>query len=739
MKYRLKFGTLKDSKKISISVFVAGLVVYFCGHFGIFAYSSINRSSPIEVDDAYCYIVKAVQMHECFLQNSPALTDLLQQISTPSENYKISFEKYRTYHRNFFIYHTLHSSFLVGIHALGFSWEDAYLIVNGIGTFIMGLSVSFLLYVLWGAGAAGFALFLLSFQIFPEQGIRYIVPSSLALCIGMTTWAAIVRWKDRAGWFMLCAIAAMVAMHLAGGIYSLIAIILYLSTARDPFSKRRLAFFGAGMLLIVIPYIIPHIISRPIVSYSLPEAPKGWDYWSEVKRNFTVAVSVVNSWASSKWIDVSKTASEGYKLFGYTIKNKHSCLSSISVAFLIIIGFIGADSSKKKPIGCLLFLFFGLLVFSLISKAFMVPGYSLSAAMGFKRFWVGFVIILTGAIGNAGWIWLSRLLARFYRKGIDVGTPLPDTSVINLKRYGEKPYTLFIVFLALISSLHFITHQALSLNRYLHDINYVVDEQNWYLDPKQPKTLLSMAKESDTVLYMRNEAMQFFFTHGTYRLGAVYSRVVMDTPEEDRWIKNNSKIKYLVTLNPLEESIRSRLFLNKYKSLGIISEEAIDKHSIYIKIENHSNKPVTLNIYSEQGNTKYTELHIERGFSGWVQVFQTATASGALKKTQSGTPQAVTDIHRTSHSGAKINGILVKTKVKDLPVIINGVRIGKEKDLNWPWDQGISLVLSSESNKRSFSFKSSSLYPRNDRSFKVLADSGVTLFAEVVGSAETLK
>src|SRR5687768_17485890 len=156
-----------------------------------------SRTVPVETDDAYTYIVKAAQMQDCFLQNCPALNDLREQLTAPSKNLHISWARYREYVRAFLVYHPLHSLILMGLHSTGFSWEASYNVLEVAGNLTLSLAVIYWLYSLFGAGPAGVALLFLAFTPFPNQGLHYVVPSNLALGIGILTWASLLQRPKR--------------------------------------------------------------------------------------------------------------------------------------------------------------------------------------------------------------------------------------------------------------------------------------------------------------------------------------------------------------------------------------------------------------------------------------------------------------------------------------------------------------------------------------------------------------
>ncbi len=232
----------------------------------------LNRSVPVEADDAYTYIIKAAEMERCFSQGCPALVDLRKQLTIPTSNELTTWLRYREYSRAFVVYHPLHSLLMVGLHKTGLTWEAAYNVITVSGVIFIGLAIGYLLYVLWGPVVAGIALAGLSITLFPGQGLHYIVPSNLSLGIAIFTWATIIHQKDRARWIMVAGILAMITMHTTGRLYALIALALFwiltgwrmaLAHAQAIFDCSRARPVAGSSLFWVAP---DHLAARPACS-----------------------------------------------------------------------------------------------------------------------------------------------------------------------------------------------------------------------------------------------------------------------------------------------------------------------------------------------------------------------------------------------------------------------------------------------------------------------------------------
>src|SRR5690349_399174 len=208
-------------------LFTAGVLLFTSVQLMMVIVPNRNRTSPVETDDAYTYILKAAEMQQCFLQECPALNDLRQQLTASSENEEISWLRYREYVRAFAVYHPLHSMLLASLHAAGLPWAASYTSIQIAGSLFLSLAVSYWLYRLFGAGPAGIALFFLAFTPFPGQGLHYIVPSNLALGIGMLTWASLLKRTSRSRWIVIGSPLLLVLMHPIGRLYALLGMVLF--------------------------------------------------------------------------------------------------------------------------------------------------------------------------------------------------------------------------------------------------------------------------------------------------------------------------------------------------------------------------------------------------------------------------------------------------------------------------------------------------------------------------------
>ena len=262
-------------------IFVLGLLTWAGVQGALINIPLWTRALPPEPDDAYIYLSKAPQMAQCFIrQDCPALEDLRTQTDQAGKSAATAWEASRARVTAFTVYHPLHSALILGLHASGLSWETAYKVLCSAGSALFLLGLGLLLHALVGPGPAGAALFLLAFQVFPGQGLHYVVPSNLALGIAMVVWARILAHRGDCPWCLTLGTAAMLGMHPAGLLYSLVSLLLaFLSGRGAPRPGRRFAALAATALLTALGFILPLLSTHPELARAPEPLPDGFNPW----------------------------------------------------------------------------------------------------------------------------------------------------------------------------------------------------------------------------------------------------------------------------------------------------------------------------------------------------------------------------------------------------------------------------------------------------------------------------
>jgi hypothetical protein len=664
------------------TVFLLGLIIYLVVQLRLVLIPILNRSVPVEADDAYTYIIKAAEMESCFLQDCPALADLRKQLAEPSSDEQVIWLRYREYTRAFVVYHPLHSLLLAGLDKAGFTWESAYNVITVSGVIFISLAIGYLLYVLWGPVVAGIALAGLSISLFPGQGLHYIVPSNLSLGIAIFTWAVVIHKKERARWFMLAGILAMISMHTNGRLYALITEALFwlVTGGQLPWRMPRKSLIAAslGLLLVVLSFALPLVIQRPDLLVKADPLPPAWQPRQGLINNLTAAGVIVTAWGAA---------------FG-----------SLLVAGLLVgAGLYFTPRHRLKPVLSLLVL---LVAVAAATLFYVLPRYPAEA---FGRIWVPLAILLTGLIAQAFVGWISALSSSLLAVVQHRTTPIFRGRWI-LSRQGWALVGMVALGVAFLSAAFIYVPSGTSAVSQTSEI--MTNKQNISLDPSQPALLLS--KDCGKVLYMDEVPMHFYLTRGALRCGAIYYPPLAKTPYENPWVKNNKKIRYLVAWNP--SVIRgtntggSTRVLTAGDQLTIRNLASRRLDSIWISFDNPGPE-VTL-------TAKATDSSLPEATD--IQLKVPARSSSSVK---------ITD-----QAGITATDITLAMPEDSQLIRIEGIRVDPLSNLNWPWDTGISLDYQPANPlvlPTTITFNSNDLAPTLGRPIHVLADNGDTVLAEV--------
>ena len=663
-------------------IFALGLLLYLYAQVGMSLIPILNRSAPVEADDAYTYILKAVEMESCFYQNCPALMELKPQLVAPTTEEMPRWLRYREYGRAFVIYTPLHSAFILAFHSAGFSWEASYNIVWICGSIFLGLVIAYFLYVLFGPGTAGVALALFSPLVLPSHGVLYIVPTNLALGIAMLMWALIIRYKDRAAWVMLAGILAMLAMHPVGRIYAVVTCFFYFIFASRPRSKRIWILCASVLALVAIAFLLPKIISSPVLSFKADPPPEDWTMWIGLSDTFKrVYGYVVEMWVMP--------------FGGY-----------ISVAVLLLIGSLSISIERRKT---LLIIGGPLAALLAASMMYLLPRYP---AELFSRIWVAVVVILIGIIGQAlitmmKYIYLS--LRYIYH---EIETRLHSASP-TLSARG-RVLAVGVVIISIIGINWTDSYISNTTQFRKGTMTQMESHNDLALDPSQPATAHSRLSANDSILYTNEILMHFFFSRGTLQFGAVYYPALKNTPDAKQWVEQNDKIKYIVAYNQIGRAsfaAPGALSLDPGKKFKITTPPT-DISSISFHFENPGEEASIAFCIMDEAQTENPApvmLNLPAKSSGWQNI-------SAL-----GDP-IVSSFY------------MVVTGTRN-PVKLKGLRINGDVSLNWPWDRGVTLSTAPPHDKiepEIVRFETTDLVPKFNRPLKVVADNGSAVLAEVL-------
>jgi hypothetical protein len=662
-------------------LFTVGVLLFTSVQLMMVVRPIMSRSAPVDTDDSYTYILKAVEMQDCFLQNCPALNDLREQLTAPSKKSPIAWARYREYVRAFSVYHPLHSLILTGMHSIGLAWEDSYNVIEVAGSLFLSLAISVWLYRLFGAGPAGIALLLLAFTPLPKQGLHYIVPSNLALGIGMLSWGSLLQRHSHSYWILIGSTLALVLMHPIGRLYALLGVFLFILWNAKQMRRRDWLVSGLSIFIVATTFLLPLIITRPELSFPAEPPPAHWNVWSGYYNNIIEAASFVISWL---------------RLHG-----------GFPIAVLFI--FVGLVSlprlEPRTRVLSMAILLGGLLCASLLQ---VLPRYPAEA---FARIWIPSIIFLTGLIAHGIWRWAAAVIhgsRQILQAGLqdfrDEGWILSTPGWVGL----------FLLFFGLVLAYSTVNHVIDGQRTFREALIITINRQNSRLDIEQPSILLKAGCED--VLYMFEVPMHLYLTHGALACGAIYHPALARTSEEAQWIQDNQNLGYVVTWNPTIQATLTKggnpLTLENGERLEFQVPEDWASPWVYIYLENPGGDArLDVSPLSTEDGEKpkiVERISIPANWSGWQAIDITAD-----------------ELARGFHlDGAQVSGT----------IFLRGIKSDLDSVLNWPWDQGLILIpeiSDPDVQGNEINFNTANLVPYSNWSLTVVDDQGDTVLLKV--------
>jgi hypothetical protein len=603
-------------------------------------------------------------------------------LTAPTADPDLAWVRYREYHRAFVQYHPLHSLILAGLHGLGMSWEAAWAVLSVVGAALIGVGVGLLLLTLLGPGAAGIGLLLLAPQIFPVQGLHYIVPSSLALGLALFLWAGIMHWGRRAGPLLVGGTLLLVGMHTMGRIYALAALALWLVVSgawrvpRGPDDRRDLRRWGRGLIpallaaaLVGLSFLLPLLITRPEMRILSDPPPPNWTVAAGLAANLGAAAALVSAWA----------ADGGGPLI---------------VGVLLSLGLLTLAPRRRLALGTLLGL---LLALSAAAQIYLLPRYPGDM---FIRLWVALAIVLTGLLAMVIWAWGQALLVWLTEARRGLGSLSDPQWLLN----GRGWRLLLLIALGLTLARHTAVLTGRGLRTQNESIAIQAAKQNVRLDAAQPETIT--AAGCGRVAYTDEVPLHFFLSRGLWHCDTVFLPALADAAARAEALTG---AQWGVAWNPstaVETSGRGALALASWESLDIAVAPRQSLADLRLLIVNPGpalNVPVYALPFDPKARP-LARLRLTAGAQGWERL-----------KLPPGT-----------------TGVRLTLAEADRRFWIDGLRLSGEAVTFWPWDQDVRLTHypSGGAAPRPITFTLGALFPEAARPPALVSDVGATVLVQ---------
>jgi hypothetical protein len=487
---------------------LAGLMLYLLLQGALMNLPLANWSLLPELDDTLTYVLKSRQMQECWSQNCPAINDLRQQLPLPGATPAAAHQLSLAFSRIFPVYHPLFSLILLGMTKVGLGLMSAYQLLWRISPLIFGLAFLYLLVQLTEPAAAGIALALLAFKIYPDTGLHHLVPSNLTMALAVVVWARIISRQGWAPWTLALSSILLPAMHPVGVLYTIVSILLALVLAKPP--ERKKVGLVVGFMVLVISSIF--LISSfdkglSLVHFTLiPPVPNPLLYMlrGAVQNMLSITIGIVRSAGG---------------IFG------------AAPVFLtaVVLGFLALPLEKRRANLAIVVIY----ILFLFGMLFYVSSHPGDVVL---RLWIPLVVILFGLVGEA--FCYAWRLSRDFLQNLKA-----KANIFNL--VNCLPLILIAVLLGY--ALQMIATGGEQVYTY---VDFLRQRQPLVFNPGQPEMLLSQAKAEDRVFYNSLIIMPYFFIHGTMRLGAVYYHPALQGNAATEKSLRDPHVHYAVTYNP---------------------------------------------------------------------------------------------------------------------------------------------------------------------------------------------
>jgi hypothetical protein len=655
---------------------------------------------PPELDDSVTYVLKTKLLQERFWQQlPPAVADLQQELHEPTDDTGIARQQALAGSRIFPFYHPLFSLLLIGLNKLGLDLMTAFKVVWSLGPLVFGLAFAYFLTSLFGAAAAGLALILLAFKVFPDTGLHYVVPSNLAMAMAVLIWGRLLKSGGQAPWTLAFGSLALISMHPIGAIYAVMSAALAFLLADSKVRCKTylpLLFVVAAVLLLFIfsaftrVPLIPNLLNMPGGSFSIAAMARG---------------------AVSSGLEVlSNIRRTGGGLFG----SPPFFYTAAALGLLTL-----PDQAQRSVVK--------LLILYLVFLGGVLFYRSTHPADIFLRLWIPLVVVLFGLVGQAlvfagkstisFWQNLRENSRRLWNGDFQLLWPVVLCTL--LIGYAQEMSIKGVEILA-TTAKHMQTSQPLDFS------------------PQQPQLLLSLAQPGDKVFYNSIIIMPYYLSQGATRLGAVYYHSAFQrSPSLSRWLLL-PELHYAAVYNPLVyhpsfAGLDENHWWQSYPDFYYSPLPKIKKFG-----------PLAKDGQLAAADFSWLELEVKTGDSPKIlkiKIKNPGEASSLELLPVSASRTMLTPYKITAHVPAYWSGwitldLTAAPKVKRFRILLpsgvpsyrlNGMVFGEER-LLWPWSQKASLTLMPRegSEEITVSFDPAAILPPplNDRVVSILDDQG---------------
>jgi hypothetical protein len=453
-----------------------------------------TRAMPPEVDDTLFYLLRGQYLLECPREDcigaETIRAEFDKMIAEHRGNYEPSYQKFVF----FSIHAPLHVAFIGALRTLGLDWMTAQWAFIIAGIVIITCGIALWLRSAFGEGPAGLAALLVGTTYFVGQGLIWIVPSNVALGLGLLACGLAVSLQRRAAVWLAILFWMIVFMHVTGRGIAVLAMATYVIAIGPPWQRRDLVPLLSGILAIGLYTALPLIFSRPDF-----HTPFGYEGFTGNPLDV-----IIGNIIETDRVTLRTTSIAG----GF-----------IGMAVVAVIALIALPPGRRRPVAAFLVLGAGFCVLSLVHINPRIP------AELFARLWVLIAVTLTGAAAFVLWKGLPYVFLKRTDVALAVNGPTNDGRAFLSSDVWRLLAAVAYVGLALGA----IIHVAAGLYLIERARIMVAGRHDFAFNREQPAMLLKDG--CGTVGYSRQEAVHIYWLYGAMRCK---SRVAMSTESLSR-------------------------------------------------------------------------------------------------------------------------------------------------------------------------------------------------------------
>ncbi|MBF0182321.1 MAG: hypothetical protein HQM03_20085 [Magnetococcales bacterium] len=638
-----------------------------------------RQSFPYYARPSLFYLMRAVQLDQCYLQDCPALKDIKDQIEILGNNFAVLKDSTISYLTLYTQFYSILIYIIKKITQL--SWLAADIAIISAAGLIVAIGIAWWLRELFGSTAAGLALlFLTGVNFLPEPGIFFSNPNALAMGFSMLFWAILIRKRGQVDGWLLPMVAIQVLTHSAGFGYAGITIAVFMWYHGWPVRARPMVYIGLSIFFIVSMHLIALLVQMPVM------------------------------WAYDKYPLIESSADVPVLDYVLTLLNYFAI--GWQPMLIVLIVAIWQLMRTKQTIALV---FVGLC--TLLCAVALLATNSWSASGIFSRYWILLALLLVGMTASFVVTCLTSLGGLLQRNANPCG-PFVASGLY----YG-------LLVLLPLANLYVTKHMYFTRESPMAWSRDLAQRENFYFDTNQVKMLFDSKNKCNKILYMNypNEDIDIsqimiyaYFVTGAMSCGAVLNDVV-SYPENQAgrayMQQHRHELSHIVFLNPLHK-INPQPLSIRDGQVEFQLEKGVQNGPWRWLLRNPDTQKAEVVLASLPGTDAPTvetaRFTLPPGWEGWV--------SWQL-------PPGL--------AGSRFRMELAAGR----DVLLQGMRLGEESSaLSWPWDQGIGMSFQTyhlEHGKRlhqkriTTRFTVAELAPEWNLTGRVVEDRGFTVLATV--------